>query len=174
MRYFVYQMRENELPIFRKAPNSDALVLGCEGENVLQIIKPDRVIFPLFSSSLRDANPRKAWAFFRNVTIKERVQALADVAHEAAEANLVIVAVSQQPDAVRLDDGSVEWSMVCGIGVIRAVPGPLWDASSDTLKVGVKSWMELPDTWDGTESGVQAVRSLLFGDLPERPDSQTD
>ena len=46
--FLVEQLPDGALPIYDKDPNVTAFVVGEEGENILAITKPRRVIFPLF------------------------------------------------------------------------------------------------------------------------------
>jgi hypothetical protein len=46
--FLVEQLPDGALPIYDKDPDVTAYVVGEEGENILAITKPRRVIFPLF------------------------------------------------------------------------------------------------------------------------------
>ena len=46
--FLVEQLPDGALPIYDKDPDVTAFVVGEEGENILAITKPRRVIFPLF------------------------------------------------------------------------------------------------------------------------------
>lgn len=52
--FLVEQLPDGALPIYDKDPDVTAYVVGEEGENILSITKPRRVIFPLFEIA---ANP---------------------------------------------------------------------------------------------------------------------
>ena len=49
--FLVEQLPDGALPIYDKDPNVTAYVVGEEGQNILAITKPRRVIFPLFEIS---------------------------------------------------------------------------------------------------------------------------
>jgi hypothetical protein len=51
MNCYVLQMTEEQQPIFVRSPKSPSYMIGEEGENILCITKPTRVIIPLFSVS---------------------------------------------------------------------------------------------------------------------------
>lgn len=46
--FLVEQLPDGALPIYDKDPDVTAYVVGEEGENILSVVKPRRVIFPLF------------------------------------------------------------------------------------------------------------------------------
>jgi len=46
--FFVEQLPDGALPIYDKDPNVTAYVIGEEGENIVAVAKPKRVLFPLF------------------------------------------------------------------------------------------------------------------------------
>ena len=46
--YYVEQLPDGALPIYDKDPNITAYVVGEEGENIVAVSKPKRVLFPLF------------------------------------------------------------------------------------------------------------------------------
>lgn len=46
--FFVEQLPDGALPIYDKDPNVTAFVVGEEGENIVAVAKPKRVLFPLF------------------------------------------------------------------------------------------------------------------------------
>jgi len=46
--FLVEQLPDGALPIYDKDPDVTAFVVGEEGENILAVQKPRRVIFPLF------------------------------------------------------------------------------------------------------------------------------
>jgi hypothetical protein len=49
--FLVEQLPDGALPIYDKDPNVSAFVVGEEGQNILAITKPIRVLFPLFEIS---------------------------------------------------------------------------------------------------------------------------
>jgi hypothetical protein len=49
--FLVEQLPDGALPIYDKDPNVSAFVVGEEGQNILAITKPRRVLFPLFEIS---------------------------------------------------------------------------------------------------------------------------
>jgi len=46
--FYVEQLPDGALPIYDKDPNVTAYVVGEEGENIVAVAKPKRVLFPLF------------------------------------------------------------------------------------------------------------------------------
>jgi len=46
--FYVEQLPDGALPIYDKDPNITAYVVGEEGENIVAVAKPKRVLFPLF------------------------------------------------------------------------------------------------------------------------------
>lgn len=52
--FYVEQLPDGALPIYDKDPDVTAYLIGEEGENVISVVKPRRVIFPLFELA---ANP---------------------------------------------------------------------------------------------------------------------
>src|SRR5271157_6523593 len=61
--FLVEQLPDGALPIYDKDPDVTAFVVGEEGENILAIQKPRRVIFPLFEVA---SNPRSRSPKSRN------------------------------------------------------------------------------------------------------------
>jgi len=53
--FYVEQLPDGALPIYDKDPNVTAYVVGEEGENIVAVAKPKRVLFPLFEVS---SNPQ--------------------------------------------------------------------------------------------------------------------
>ena len=56
--FLVEQLPDGALPIYDKDPRSTAYIIGEEGENILVIQKPKRVVFPLFEPLKRNLNPK--------------------------------------------------------------------------------------------------------------------
>jgi hypothetical protein len=95
--FLVEQLPDGALPIYDKDPNVTAYVVGEEGENILAITKPRRVIFPLFEIA---SNPEIPLTQIkeRRFDLIERSQDLAKAQIQAAEdarAFDVLDAVSQ-------------------------------------------------------------------------------
>lgn len=82
--FLVEQLPDGALPIYDKDPNVTAFVVGEEGENVLAITKPRRVIFPLFEIA---SNPEIPLTQIkeRRFDLIERAQDLAKAQIQAAE-----------------------------------------------------------------------------------------
>jgi hypothetical protein len=95
--FLVEQLPDGALPIYDKDPNVTAFVVGEEGENILAITKPRRVIFPLFEIA---SNPELPLTQIRErrFDLIERAQDLGKSQIQAAEdarAFDVLDAVSQ-------------------------------------------------------------------------------
>jgi hypothetical protein len=82
--FLVEQLPDGALPIYDKDPDVTAYVVGEEGENILAITKPRRVIFPLFEIS---SNPEIPLTQIkeRRFDLIERAQDLARAQIQAAE-----------------------------------------------------------------------------------------
>ena len=82
--FLVEQLPDGALPIYDKDPNVTAFVVGEEGENILAITKPRRVIFPLFEIA---SNPEIPLTQIkeRRFDLIERSQDLAKAQIQAAE-----------------------------------------------------------------------------------------
>jgi hypothetical protein len=82
--YLVEQIPDGALPIYDKDPDVAAYVVGEEGENILSITKPRRVIFPLFEIA---SNPEIPLTQIkeRRFDLIERAMDLAKVQVQAAE-----------------------------------------------------------------------------------------
>jgi hypothetical protein len=80
----VEQLPDGALPIYDKDPNVSAYVVGEEGENILAITRPRRVIFPLFEIA---SNPEIPLTQIkeRRFDLIERSQDLAKAQIQAAE-----------------------------------------------------------------------------------------
>ena len=80
----VEQLPDGALPIYDKDPEVSAYVIGEEGENILAITKPRRVIFPLFEIA---SNPEIPLTQIRErrYDLIERAQNLAKSQIQAAE-----------------------------------------------------------------------------------------
>lgn len=82
--FLVEQLPDGALPIYDKDPDITAFVVGEEGENILGITKPRRVIFPLFEIA---SNPEIPLTQIkeRRFDLIERSQDLAKAQIQAAE-----------------------------------------------------------------------------------------
>jgi HK97 family phage major capsid protein len=82
--FLVEQLPDGALPIYDKDPDVTAYVVGEEGENILAIQKPRRVIFPLFEIA---SNPEIPLTQIkeRRFDLIERSQDLAKAQIQAAE-----------------------------------------------------------------------------------------
>ncbi len=82
--FLVEQLPDGALPIYDKDPDVAAFVVGEEGENILSIQKPRRVIFPLFEIA---SNPEIPLTQIkeRRFDLIERAQDLAKAQIQAAE-----------------------------------------------------------------------------------------
>jgi hypothetical protein len=82
--FLVEQLPDGALPIYDKDPNVSAFVVGEEGQNILAITKPRRVIFPLFEIA---ANPEIPLTQIkeRRFDLIERSQDLAKAMIQAQE-----------------------------------------------------------------------------------------
>lgn len=82
--FLVEQLPDGALPIYDKDPDVTAYVVGEEGENILAITKPRRVIFPLFEVA---SNPEIPLTQIkeRRFDLIERAQDLAKAQIQAAE-----------------------------------------------------------------------------------------
>jgi HK97 family phage major capsid protein len=82
--FLVEQLPDGALPIYDKDPDVTAYVVGEEGENILAITKPRRVIFPLFEIA---SNPEIPLTQIkeRRFDLIERAQDLARAMIQAAE-----------------------------------------------------------------------------------------
>jgi hypothetical protein len=82
--FLVEQLPDGALPIYDKDPNVTAFVVGEEGENILAISKPRRVIFPLFEIASNPEIPLTQ-VKERRFDLIERAQDLAKAQIQAAE-----------------------------------------------------------------------------------------
>ena len=82
--FLVEQLPDGALPIYDKDPDVTAFVVGEEGENILAVTKPRRVIFPLFEIA---SNPEIPLTQIkeRRFDLIERAQDLARAQIQAAE-----------------------------------------------------------------------------------------
>ena len=82
--FLVEQLPDGALPIYDKDPDVTAFIVGEEGENILAITKPRRVIFPLFEIA---SNPEIPLTQIkeRRFDLIERSQDLARAMIQAAE-----------------------------------------------------------------------------------------
>jgi len=82
--FLVEQLPDGALPIYDKDPDVTAFVVGEEGENILAITKPRRVIFPLFEIASNPEIPLTQ-VKERRFDLIERAQDLARAQIQAAE-----------------------------------------------------------------------------------------
>lgn len=82
--FLVEQLPDGALPIYDKDPNVTAFVVGDEGENILAVSKPRRVIFPLFEIASNPEIPLTQ-VKERRFDLIERAQDLAKAQIQAAE-----------------------------------------------------------------------------------------
>lgn len=96
--FLVEQLPDGALPIYDKDPDVTAYVIGEEGENILAITKPRRVIFPLFEIA---SNPEIPLTQIkeRRFDLIERAQDLARAQIQAAEDERVFAVL----DAIALN-----------------------------------------------------------------------
>ena len=82
--FLVEQLPDGALPIYDKDPNVSAYIIGEEGQNIISITKPRRVLFPLFEIA---ANPEIPLTQIkeRRFDLIERAQDLARAQIQAAE-----------------------------------------------------------------------------------------
>jgi hypothetical protein len=82
--FLVEQLPDGALPIYDKDPDVTAFVVGEEGENIIAVTKPRRVIFPLFEIA---SNPEIPLTQIkeRRFDLIERAQDLARAQIQAAE-----------------------------------------------------------------------------------------
>lgn len=82
--FLVEQLPDGALPIYDKDPDVTAYVVGEEGENIIAVTKPRRVIFPLFEIA---SNPEIPLTQIkeRRFDLIERAQDLARAQIQAAE-----------------------------------------------------------------------------------------
>jgi len=78
--FLVEQLPDGALPIYDKDPNVTAYVIGEEGQNILAIQKPRRVIFPLFEIASNPEIPL--------TQVKERRYDLIERAQDLAKAQI--------------------------------------------------------------------------------------
>lgn len=96
--FLVEQLPDGALPIYDKDPDVTAYVIGEEGENILAITKPRRVVFPLFEIA---SNPEIPLTQIkeRRFDLIERAQDLARAQIQAAEDERVFAVL----DAIALN-----------------------------------------------------------------------
>jgi hypothetical protein len=82
--FLVEQLPDGALPIYDKDPDVTAYIVGEEGENILAVTKPRRVVFPLFEIA---SNPEIPLTQIkeRRYDLIERAQDLARAQIQAAE-----------------------------------------------------------------------------------------
>jgi hypothetical protein len=118
--FLVEQLPDGALPIYDKDPDVTAFVVGEEGENILAITKPRRVIFPLFEIA---SNPEIPLTQIkeRRFDLIERAQDLARAQIQAAEDERVFAIL----DAVATQGFDSLGVENADIPVIAPLNGPL-------------------------------------------------
>ena len=101
--FLVEQLPDGALPIYDKDPRAVAYVIGEEGENILAIQKPRRVIFPLFELSSNPTIPLTQ-VKERRFDLIERAQDLAKAEIQAEEDGRIF-AIFDAVAGAAADDG---------------------------------------------------------------------
>jgi hypothetical protein len=117
--FLVEQLPDGALPIYDKDPDVTAYVVGEEGQNILAVTKPRRVIFPLFEIA---SNPEIPLTQIkeRRFDLIERAQDLARAQIQAAEDERVF-AVLDSIAAVGFD--SIAGGTNADIPVVAPITG---------------------------------------------------
>ena len=118
--FLVEQLPDGALPIYDKDPDVTAFVVGEEGENIVSITKPRRVIFPLFEIA---SNPEIPLTQIkeRRYDLIERAQDLGRAQIQAAEDERVFAVL----DAIATSGFD---SVVGGVNPDTAVIAPITGA----------------------------------------------
>ena len=118
--FLVEQLPDGALPIYDKDPDVTAFVVGEEGENIVSITKPRRVIFPLFEIA---SNPEIPLTQIkeRRYDLIERAQDLGRAQIQAAEDERVFAVL----DAIATSGFD---SVVGGVNPDTAVVAPITGA----------------------------------------------
>lgn len=118
--FLVEQLPDGALPIYDKDPDVTAFVVGEEGENIVSITKPRRVIFPLFEIA---SNPEIPLTQIkeRRYDLIERAQDLGRAQIQAAEDERVFAVL----DAIATSGFD---SIVGGVNPDTAVVAPITGA----------------------------------------------
>ena len=119
--FLVEQLPDGALPIYDKDPDVTAYVVGEEGENILAITKPRRVIFPLFEIA---SNPEIPLTQIkeRRFDLIERSQDLARAMIQAAEDERVFAVL----DAIAVNGfDSIAGGTNPDIPVVAPLNGPV-------------------------------------------------
>lgn len=117
--FLVEQLPDGALPIYDKDPDVSAFVVGEEGQNILAITKPRRVIFPLFEIA---SNPEIPLTQIkeRRFDLIERAQDLARAQIQAAEDERVF-AILDSVATVGFD--SLQGQLNADIPVVAPISG---------------------------------------------------
>jgi len=117
--FLVEQLPDGALPIYDKDPDVTAFVVGEEGQNILAITKPRRVIFPLFEIA---SNPEIPLTQIkeRRFDLIERSQDLARAQVQAAEDERVF-AILDSVATVGFD--SLPGQLTADIPVVAPISG---------------------------------------------------
>jgi HK97 family phage major capsid protein len=119
--FLVEQLPDGALPIYDKDPDVTAYVVGEEGENILAITKPRRVIFPLFEIA---SNPEIPLTQIkeRRFDLIERSQDLARAMIQAAEDERVFAVL----DAIAVNGfDSIAGNTNPDVPVVAPLNGPV-------------------------------------------------
>lgn len=92
--FLVEDLPDGALPVYDKDPDVSAFVIGEEGENILSVTKPRRVIFPLFEIASNPTIPLTQ-VKERRFDLIERSQDLAKSQIQAAEDERVFAIMDQ-------------------------------------------------------------------------------
>ena len=116
--FLVEQLPDGALPIYDKDPDVTAYVVGEEGENILAVTKPRRVIFPLFEVASNPEIPLTQ-VKERRFDLIERAQDLARAQIQAAEDERVFAVL----DAIATDGFDSVGNVNADIPVIAPISG---------------------------------------------------
>jgi len=116
--FLVEQLPDGALPIYDKDPDVTAFVVGEEGENIIAVTKPRRVIFPLFEIA---SNPEIPLTQIkeRRFDLIERAQDLARAQIQAAEDERVFATL----DAVAVNGFDSLGNVNADIPVVAPISG---------------------------------------------------
>jgi hypothetical protein len=116
--FLVEQLPDGALPIYDKDPDVTAYVIGEEGENIIAVTKPRRVIFPLFEIA---SNPEIPLTQIkeRRFDLIERAQDLARAQIQAAEDERVFAVL----DAIAANGFDSVGSVNADIPVVAPLSG---------------------------------------------------
>ena len=116
--FLVEQLPDGALPIYDKDPDVTAFVVGEEGENIIAVTKPRRVIFPLFEIASNPEIPLTQ-VKERRFDLIERAQDLARAQIQAAEDERVFATM----DAVAVNGFDSLGNVNADIPVVAPISG---------------------------------------------------